>query len=152
MDGSLLLFNQIPDPHSSHHALSISWPDSAFVIHVFGFGDELLISAVLTKRWAECLIMKLEIFSKLEVPELWNKECVVHCPGPFSAINTIWDLSVILAVEFTVDFLLDIRHRFISLGGGIVYSWRPQLHFPIIVLDIVKIVKSEISQRTKKYT
>lgn len=60
----------------------------------------------------------------------------VHCSSPFSAIDAIWFLVSDLILKAT-RCVWGVRHRFISLGGGIVYSWRPQLHFPVIVWDII---------------
>lgn len=46
---------QIPHPHPSHHARSISVPLSAFCVYVRGWGLDVWISSVLVNRCAECL-------------------------------------------------------------------------------------------------
>lgn len=46
---------QIPHPHPSHHARSISVPLSAFCVCVRGWGLVVWISTVLVNRCAECL-------------------------------------------------------------------------------------------------
>lgn len=37
---------------------------------------------------------------------------------------------------------LDLRHKFISLGLGIVYLWRPQLQTPVISSDMIERLRS----------
>lgn len=48
-------FIHIPQPQSSHQARSISFPLSLLQICFFGCGLSVWMSAVLTKRWAECI-------------------------------------------------------------------------------------------------
>lgn len=58
MSGWLADLIQIPDPHASHHARVISVPLSPFCAYVLGAGLDVWMSAVRTKRCAECLEMK----------------------------------------------------------------------------------------------
>lgn len=53
--GLLADLNQTPAPHPSHHARVISLPLSAFCVYVLGSGLVVSMSAVFTKRCAECL-------------------------------------------------------------------------------------------------
>lgn len=51
---------QIPQPHTSHQARSISLPLSPFIVYNFGCGLLVSMSSSLQNRWAECLDMKYE--------------------------------------------------------------------------------------------
>lgn len=59
--GLLADFNHTPAPQPSHHARVISLPLSAFCVYVLGAGLVVSMSAVCTKRWAECLCARLSI-------------------------------------------------------------------------------------------
>lgn len=54
--GLLADLNHTPAPQRSHHARVISLPLSAFCVYVLGSGLVVSMSAVCTKRWAECLL------------------------------------------------------------------------------------------------
>lgn len=83
--GLLADLNHTPAPQPSHQPRVISLPLSAFCVYVLGSGLAVSMSAVCTKRWAECLCVCAEASAPGVISEMGSirirKECFFFWGG-----------------------------------------------------------------------
>lgn len=125
----------MPQPHLSHQALSIELPLSLFRVYVRGVGLEVWMSLVSTKRCAEYLFFQQSPYGQYDsircnhgrltsIQPICGNLCNLDCFGQLSAPGP--------------DFG-HLRHKFICVGLGMVYTCRPHMHRPVMESAMISV-------------
>ena len=114
-------------------------PLSLFMIYVLGLGLEVWMSLVWTKRCAEYLFLHKKSYvvntAPYNIMEQGNHHLTLTQPICDNQCN-LHDLRQLVAFD-SGEFLVSLRHKFISVGLGMVYTCRPQRHLPVMEVAMV---------------